>query len=395
MKLFLNLLFLLFSFAYTQQIYAQDIVVKSVNASKKLVTIKPGKVDGVIKGAKVCFYNDSTKVTCGKVLKVRKTSSLVKVKSSKIETVTTDSVAKFISKKRKRRKRKTRRRNNFRTNIKLAYSYMFLSPTSHNTPFYKHLTRSDGAGGAESNEPTGPNTSPFGMIRNRPKDPMGDSFLGGGLEFEFAFNKKMSVSLGGRYNHGGEKTERFSVAEGPSGTFNDSGYETSFPIDSYIDLTTNTAAFGGWLDFNFYGFRMGKSALLKFGLGVDAEFYSLSLSANSSLPPLPGKIKTADFANNGRLSAVISGRLPIDFSFNMKKFGVGIKVIPIFSFLAIDLNAGKKIINGPALDPTITNPLSDSSVRKQWEDALFEDDLEYGPAGFSLEIQPIYFAYYF
>jgi len=232
------------------------------------------------------------------------------------------------------------------------------------------------------------------MIRNRPRNSFGDSFLGGDLEFEFAFSKKMSVSLGGRYTHTSDLTERFSLAEGPSGQFNDSGYQNDLPLNSYIDLTTNTSAFGAWLDFNFFGLRMGRSVLLKFGVGIDAEIYNLNISATSSLPASTGEIKSVDYSNNGRTAVTLSGRVPIDFSYNTRSFGVGIKVIPMFSFLSMDLDKGNNIINGPELDPTTVSSINDLSVVTKWEEAL-DEDLGFGAGGISLEIQAIYFAYYF
>ena len=171
----------------------QEFSIKSINAKKGTVKLSAGKNDGLRKNKRICFYNDSKKITCGKIKKISKTASLVKVKKSKAKKITKDMTA-VLSKKRKKRYR----RNNMRTNFKLMYSYLFMSPITYNSPFYRHLTQTDGNGGAITNEPGGINTSPFGMIRNRPRNSFGDSFLGGGAEIEFALSKSMSLALGGR-----------------------------------------------------------------------------------------------------------------------------------------------------------------------------------------------------
>ena len=131
--------------------------------------------------------------------------------------------------------------------------------------------------------------------------------------------------------------------------------------------------------------------LLKIGVGIDADFNSLNYAARNSLT---NKIEVE---TTGTL-LTLSGRIPIDFSFNTRKFGIGFRVIPMFSFFG-EGEFGDAIINGPEL-PTLLPNLNDTAggetnpIRLQWEQALKEDS-EYQASGFALEIHPIYFAYYF
>ena len=110
--------FIIASAIICHNVFAQDMGVKSVNSSSKTVTIKSGKDNGLTKGSRVCFYNDSKKITCGKVKKVRKSMSIVKVRKSKLKKISTDSIARVSTSRR--RKKRLRGRNTFRTGLKLS-----------------------------------------------------------------------------------------------------------------------------------------------------------------------------------------------------------------------------------------------------------------------------------
>lgn len=82
MKFLLNVLLLSVFYWATFDAYAATVT--KISKKKKFVIINEGSSAGVTKGARYCIQKPSgKKITCGKVIKVKKTKSYVKIRSKK------------------------------------------------------------------------------------------------------------------------------------------------------------------------------------------------------------------------------------------------------------------------------------------------------------------------
>lgn len=324
--------------------------VKKKSTKRRLVIIDEGSNDSVEKGSKVCFYNKSDKkVACGRVVKVRSSSSYVKLGKKSIRRVRTGYEARLPS-----------------ASSMAADSGSFMSKSSDG-----HAGKWSFSAGyiftlipsTQFNPPSRAADNTWVATELGLADKT--TAIGFGGEVTYKLSPSMAIAVGGRFKSLDLRSSQ-------------SDYENS--RDPYVLSETKGSQIGGWGDFYFYKLNLFSSLIANIGVGADVDMSSIDFQSivlaeenTSAIPAEPNLVV------GNASTIVLSARFPVAISYQLSKtLSLTSKFTLMFAVAEF----------GQAFD--ITDGSEGESTAENYAEAF-----DLGPAGLAFEITPIQINYAF
>lgn len=219
------------------------VVVKKFRKKKNhLVRIDTGKLNGFVKGIRICFYNDKGKKRgCGKIVRSKNNSSIVKVSKKTYRRIKVameaqpdeaGTVAGAVS---------SSSSGGINSNFKAFYAFTPVTVTKYNKVSYE----------------APPATSdPVSTLWAKSED-SGPQQIGAGMEVEFGFNQSFSLAVGFRF----KLFREFIV---------DSDYSTTNDV-LYAATNIKGTSIGFWTDFYYLNMQLSPGFYLRMPAGLDFE----------------------------------------------------------------------------------------------------------------------------
>jgi len=343
-------------------IFAQagySATVTKIRKKKKLVYIDQGEEAGVKKGMKVCFKDtDGKKITCGKVRKVKKSYSKVKVRSKKkIKKIVKGGDAEVIGLATSGEAPVTAEAGGEQGSatgakfmaIRALYLPSIFSPTVYNKIIYLAPEA------AEADETLWDKGDQSKL-----------SIAAFALEFEFL---PIDLALGFRVFRG---YQEFQVS---------ADYDRA-NRDLFVSSIMKGNSFGSYLDYYIMSPR-GMASGLRLGVGLDVDISKVDLIVSKvDEDETDGQDSSGEIYRASSAQSVISLRIPVSYEINVGSFGVdlGINIlVPVYEAKA-------------KLDSVISDPnIKEYELADEDENlAAAEEDLlksmAHGKASFGLEV---------
>ena len=207
-----------------------DANVTKVIKKRGVVIIDSGRIDDVKRGDRYCIHRSSgKKVTCGRIKKVKRRKSALKVPRSKLRKIKTGMLAKA----------KTKTYQGGGSYLMIAPLIVSSSPVKYNLIYYV----------------------PQGDQPDILWEADGAITSGAGIAVELGLGL---VALGGRFQRSDELVSIEEYRQIPNGQF--------------VEINHRGQAVGGWLDFNYVDVRKG-SLFFKFGNGIDYDMSGVRITS--------------------------------------------------------------------------------------------------------------------
>lgn len=334
-----NLSITILCLLFYQSLYGATV--KRVIKKKRIVVIDAGKNEGLSKGIKVCFLKENgKKVACGRVRKVRKKVSFVRVNKKRLRRVKKGMEATFTVKGVETEESATEIASSDSLSSKKTQIQVFYLITPMTPSKFQKLNYSEPVSGAETM------WDPSGDI--------GSANLGFGANVTFSiFNS--TIGVGGRM-----RTYTTQEVEGY--------YQQNTP-SQFVLMEQKASAIGFWIDYYYFDTKMSLLSI-QIAAGLDVDMTTVDLTATQ------GDDNTSEnnpIASGTSKATTLSLRNLINIYMDFDGFGIGTMMnflIPV---------AGTPTFSGSVDDPNASNlgvePVSD-----------LETSLDHKKASFGLEI---------
>ena len=340
--------------------------VRAISKKRSMVKVNAGVNKGYFKGAKVCIYRKKKKVACGKVIKVKPTSSFVKVSKKRLKRIKKGMRVRLRSKARRKATEmveegigkgkeamaQSSSGTDHRTNLKLNYFATILAPA-----VYEKITYAAPEIDTATNQEV---TSVDTLWQWQSDSTASLSILGFGAESEFGIGKSMAISVGLRLRF---YRDFISPAD----------YNKTVP-EQFVETEISAQAFGLYSDFTFLDIAMSESLFWRLSSGLDIDMSTVKLTATQKDDD---SSDTTEIASTESKLTVLSLRLGTNFNFMVLEpigivFGTNL-LIPITTF-----SASASTENN---DPNATSKLSGGDGQADLDAAL-----DHRKAGFGAEV---------
>ena len=271
---------------------AQSAEITKIKKSKSLVFTNGGKED-FKKNQKVCFYSDSNeKLGCGRVRKLSKSKSLIKVprslsaKLKKGQTAQTEEMELLRQKKAD---------SSYLFSPKLSFNYSILPAYSYNN--FAGLVQ--------------PDLKNRTLFEEDSKGPSGFSFFSG-IELDIHI---INLSLG------------FDLLTLPPDIVNLSFEDGNEAVETLYEFSNRF-----YMDYTFLRYY------IHVGLGVQATYHGMLVKLSDETIMEDDDTSISQITYSTKL-LTLAARIPISYEFLLKPVGFFLKVTPIISFYSIDLGS--------------------------------------------------------
>lgn len=284
----LYLLFVIMTLTASVSLFAGEVVKK--NRKKSYVVVDISQKDGAKKKQRVCFFAQDQRLGCGRVQRVGKRRSIVRVKRSLFKKLSKGDLAEL--------------QGGSKTSASYGMAVVFIpgqGPAQYNDLSYFYY---------DPNQPE----SLWENLGTRSSD-----LLRLGIEANIPIGQTHTLKTGLRY--GTFTNSSFKPVTRSSADYLPENLERP---NLFVETRTAATQFGVWLDWMFYKLNLGSSLGLGFGAGLDFDSSTVELRAtrkDDGTNPDQPIVDDWIIADARSTLTVVSLRLTPDLSFKLGSFG--------------------------------------------------------------------------